>query len=164
MLEEALADVAFAIAFVRAGALMENFLASLGRAAETGVFDSFLQPVDRGFPMVATRDVGAEVARLLTAAPWQGRRIIEVGSRVTPNAVAAGMTEALGREVLAQPIPREHWDATIRAMELPQEKAGNWAEMEDGFNSGWIDFGRPGTEAVAGTTTSAQVFAQASQR
>ena len=31
----------------------------------------------------------------------------------------------------------------------------------DGFNSGWIAFGVPGTEPVAGTTTAAQVFAQA---
>ena len=54
LLEQALADVAFPIAIVRAGALLENYLASLGRAAETGVFDSFLQPVDRAFPRVAT--------------------------------------------------------------------------------------------------------------
>lgn len=155
MLEEALAGVAFPIAFVRAGVLMVNYLASLGRAAETGVFDSFLQPVDRAFPMVAPQDVGAEVARLLKATPWEGRRIIEVGSRVTPNEVAAGMAEALGREVVARPIPREHWDATTSAMGVPPEKAGNWAEMQDGFNSGWIDFGRSGTESVAGTTTPA---------
>jgi uncharacterized protein YbjT (DUF2867 family) len=163
MLEAALRDVAFPVAFLRAGALIENFLASIDRAAETGVLDSFLQPVDRAFPMVATWDVGAEVARLLTAAPWEGRRVIEMGSRITPDEVAAGMAEALGRSVEAKPIPREYWDATISAMGIPPEKAGNWAEMEDGFNSGWIDFGRPGTEAVAGTTAPARVFAQASQ-
>lgn len=161
MLEEALADVVFPIAFVRAGALMVNYVASLGRAAETGVFDSFLQPVARAFPMIAPQDVGAEVARLLTAIPWGARRIIEVGSRITPNEVAAGMAEALGREVVARPIPREQWDATISAMGVPPEKAGNWADMQDGFNSGWIDFGRSGTEPVAGTTTPAQFFAQA---
>lgn len=163
MLEVALGDVEFPMAFLRAGALLENFLASIDRAGETGVLDSFLQPVDRAFPMVATRDVGAEVARLLTAAPWEGRRVIEVGSRITPDEVAAGMAEALGRNVVAKPIPREYWDATISAMGVPPEKAGNWAEMEDGFNSGWIDFGRPGTEAVAGTTTPVRVFAQARQ-
>lgn len=161
LLEEALADVEFPIAFVRAGALIENYLASLGRAADTGVFDSFLQPVDRAFPMVATQDVGAEVARLLTATPWKGRRVIELGSPVTPNDIAAAMGEALGREVVARPIAREHWDSALGAMGLPPDKAGNWAEMQDGFNSGWIDFGVPGTEPVAGTATPAQVFAQA---
>lgn len=161
MLEEALAGVTIPIAIVRAGSLMENFLPSLGRAAETGVFDSFLQPVDRAFPMVATQDVGTEIARLLAAEPWEGRRIVEAGSRRTPNEVAAAMAKALGREVVAKPIPREYWDATISAMGVPPEKAGNWAEMQDGFNSGWIDFGRPGTEAVAGTTTPALLFAEA---
>lgn len=163
-LEEALADVEFPIAFVRAGALIENHLASLGRAADTGVFDSFLQPGDRAFPMVATQDVGAEVARLLRATPWEGRRVIEVGSPVTPNDIAAAMGEALGREVAVRPIPREHWGAALGAMGLPPDKAGNWAEMQDGFNSGWIHFGVPGAETVAGTTTPAQVFAQASRK
>ncbi len=161
MLEEALSDVGFPIAIVRAGALIENFLASLGHVAKTGVFDSFLQPMDRAFPMAATQDIGAEVAHLLTAAPWKGRRIIELGSRITPYDIAAGMSEALGREVVARPLAREHWDAAFEAMSLPPEKAGNWAEMEDGFNSGWIDFDVPGTATAAGTTRPAQVFEQA---
>ena len=33
--------------------------------------------------------------------------------------------------------------------------------MEDAFNAGWIDFGVPGTEPVAGTVTPAQVFVRA---
>lgn len=164
MLEDALANVTFPIALVRAGGLLDNYLGLRGRVAETGVLDSFLQPVDRAFPMVATRDVGAEVARLLTAASWEGRRIIEMGSPITPNEVAAGMAEALARDVVAKPIPREYWDDAMSAMGLPPDKAGNWAEMEDGFNSGWIDFGRAGTEAVAATTSPAQVFAQTSQQ
>jgi len=36
---------------------------------------------------------------------------------------------------------------------------GAFEEMEDGFNSGWITFGRPGAERVAGTITPAQFFA-----
>ena len=160
MLEDALADFTFPIAIVRAGALMENFLASLGRVGETGVFESFLQPVDRAFPMVATQDVGAEVARLLTGEAWDGRRVIEVGSRMTPDEVAAGMAKALDREVVAKPLSRERWDATIGTMGVPPEKLGNWVEMEAGFNSGWIDFGRAGTEAVAASTTPAMFFAR----
>ncbi len=160
MLEEALADFTFPIAIVRAGALLENFLGSLGQVGETGVFDSFLQPVDRAFPMVATQDVGAEVACLLTGEAWDGHRVIEVGSRMTPDEIAAGMANALGRDVVAKPLPRERWDATISAMGVPPEKMGNWVEMEAGFNSGWIDFGRAGTEAVAASTTPAILFAR----
>ena len=159
MLEEALADFTFPIAIVRAGALLENFLASLGQVGETGVFDSFLQPVDRAFPMVA-QDVGAEVARLLTGEAWDGRRLIEVGSRMTPDEIAAGMAKALGRDVVAKPLSRERWDTIISAMGVLPEKVGNWVEMEAGFNSGWIDFGRAGTEIVAASTTSAMFFAR----
>ena len=143
MLEEDLAHVTVPIALVRAGGFMENTLASLGRAAEAGVFDSFCQPVDRAVPMIAAQDIGAEVARLVTGAPWEGRRIVELGSPATANDIAAAMGEALG------------------VMGPPPDHAANWAEMQDGYNSGWIASGRPGTKAVAGTTTPAQVFAQA---
>ena len=160
MLEEALADFTFPIAIIRAGSLMENFLVSLGRAGDTGVFEGFLQPVDRAFPMVATQDVGIQVARLLTGKAWNGRRVIEVGSRMTPDEVAAGMAKALGRNVVAKPLPRERWDATISAIGVPPGKVGNWVEMEAGFNSGWIDFGRAGTEAVAASMTPAMFFAR----
>ena len=46
-------------------------------------------------------------------------------------------------------------------MGLPEDKIGPGEEMQDGFNSGWIDFGVPGTEPVAATTTPAEVFARA---
>jgi hypothetical protein len=34
------------------------------------------------------------------------------------------------------------------------------ADMVDGFNSGWIHFGVPGTEHVTGTTSLASVIAK----
>ncbi|CAA9555075.1 MAG: hypothetical protein AVDCRST_MAG86-143 [uncultured Truepera sp.] len=160
LLEEALGDLPFPIAFVRAGAFLENNLHALERAAATGWFDSFLQPADRPFPMIATTDIGHEVARLLIAG-WSGKKIVELGSPVSPNDLARAMGETLGREVKARPIPREAWTATLTGMGLPGDKIGNWAEMQDGFNSGWIDFGVPGTQPVAGTLTPAEVFAQA---
>ncbi len=49
MLEQALDRFTFPLAILRPGALLENNLHSLARAGETGVFDSFLQPIDRGF-------------------------------------------------------------------------------------------------------------------
>lgn len=160
LLEQALGDLDVPLAFVRAGSLLENYTAGLDRAGETGWFDSFLQPTDRAFPTAATADVGREVARLLTD-DWTGRRVVEVGVRVSPDDLARAMGEVLGRPVRARAIPRDQWTARLTAMGFPPDKAGPWEEMQDGFNSGWIDFGRPGTEAVAGTTTPAAVFAHA---
>lgn len=160
LLEEALGDLPYPVAFVRAGAFIENNISALERAASTGWFESFQQPTDRAFPMVATEDIGKEVARLLVGG-WSGRKIVELGSRITPDDLARAMGEVLGRPVKARPIPREQWTARLEAMGLPKDKTGPWEEMQDGFNSGWIDFGVPGTEPVAGTTTPAEVFAQA---
>ena len=41
---------------------------------------------------------------------------------------------------------------------MPPGATGPFEEMEDAFNSGWSDFGVPGTERVAGKVTPAQVF------
>ena len=160
MLEQALDRFTFPIAFVRPGALLENNLVSLTRVADTGVFDSFLQPVDRGFPMAATVDVGAEIARLLIEG-WDGRRIVELGSYYSPADIASAMGEVLEKPVKAKAIPRDRWLDVLGHMGLTGEKAQNWEEMQDGFNSGWIDFGRAGSEAVPSTTAPAKVFAEA---
>jgi len=160
LLEEALGDMPYPTAFVRAGAFIENNVGALARAASTGWFDSFLQPTDRPVPMIATTDIGEEVARRLVGG-WSGKKIVELGSPVSPDDLAHAMSEALGRPVQARPIPREQWTATLEAMGLPKDKTGPWEEMQDGFNSGWIDFGVPGTEPVASTVTPAEVFEQA---
>jgi uncharacterized protein YbjT (DUF2867 family) len=160
LLEQGLGELPFPVAIVRAGAFLENLAHGLERADATGFLDTFLAPTDRPVPMIATADIGAEVARLL-AGGWSGRKVIELGTRVSPDDAARAMGEALGRPVQARAIPRERWAATLEAMGLPPGGTGPYEEMEDAFNSGWIDFGVPGTEPVAGTTTPAQVFAQA---
>ena len=163
ILEQALDRFALPMAVVRAGSLFENYVAMLDRVRATGVFDSFLQPVDRPFPMVATADVGEEVARLLVEG-WEGRRIVEVGSHCTPTRIAEALGQALDKPVTAQAIPRNQWNGVLAHMGLTPEQAVNWEEMQDGFNAGWIDFGRPGTEPVPGTTPPAAVFTEAVKR
>jgi NAD(P)H dehydrogenase (quinone) len=71
------------------------------------------------------------------------------------------MAEVLGRPVQAQAIPRAQWAPTLESFGTPLGAIGPYEEMLDGFNSGWIDFGVPGTERVEGTTTPVQVFQQA---
>lgn len=161
LLESALGDVPFPTAVIRAGSFLENYTSGLERVASTGWFDSFLAPVDRPTPHVATADIGREIARLLISG-WRGNKVVELGSRLSPNDVARAMAEVLGRPVQARAVPRERWAATFEAMGMAPGTTGAYEEMQDAFNSGWIDFGVPGTEPVAGTVTPAQVFAQAS--
>ncbi|RRD21383.1 NAD-dependent epimerase/dehydratase family protein [Brucellaceae bacterium VT-16-1752] len=160
LLEEALRNVNMPIAFIRAGSFLENYIADLQAAASSGVFYSFLQPTDRTVPMVASKDIGNEVARLLTS-DWTGRKIVELGSQISPDDLARAMSKVLDRPVVAQPIPRERWTATLEEFGLSTAMTGPWEEMQDAFNSGWIGFGVPGTEPVAGTTAPAEVFTQA---
>ena len=160
LMEEALGDLPVPTAFVRAGSFLENYTAGLHPAAATGVYYSFLQPTDRPVPMIATADIGRVVAQLLVGG-WSGRKIVELGSPVSPDDLARAMGEVLGRPVTAQAVPRERWTATFESFGMPPGTTGPYEEMIDGFNSGWIHFGVPGTEPIAGTVTAAQVFARA---
>ena len=163
LLEQALANVPCPTAFIRAGSFLENYTPGLDTAASTGVFYSFYQPLDRTVPMIATADIGAEVAKLLTS-DWTGRRVIELGSPLSPIGVAQAMGKVLGRTVEAQVIPRERWGATFESFGMPPGSSWAYEEMIDGVNSGWIHMGVPGTEAVAATTTAEEVFARVNQR
>ena len=44
--------------------------------------------------MVATNDIGAEVANLLTGPAWPGHRVIELGSMVSADEVAGQLAES----------------------------------------------------------------------
>ena len=112
--------------------------------------------------MVATADIGREVARLLVSG-WSGKKIVELGSRISPDDLAHAMSETLGRPVQARAIPRERWTASLEAQGMPPGATGLFEEMEDAFNAGWIDFGVAGAEPVPATLTPAQFFAQARQ-
>ncbi len=161
LLEEALGELPFPTAFIRAGSFFENYTFGLKAAASTGWFDTYLTPTSRPVPMVATEDIGKEVARLLTG-DWGGnQKIIELGSPVSPDDLARAMSEGLGRTVQARAIPREQWTASLEAQGMPPGFIKPFLEMEDGFNSGWIDFGVPGAEPVPGTITPSQFFEQA---
>lgn len=162
LMESALGDLPFPTAFVRAGSFLENYTFGLQAAAETGVFPSFFQPTDRAFPMIASADIGKEIARLLVSG-WSGKKIVELGSPVSPDDLADALGNVLDHPVRAQAIPREGWAAALESMGLPPGRTGLYEEMMDGFNSGWIAFGVPGTEPVTGTMTPAEFFARAKQ-
>ena len=159
LLEEGLKNLPVPVAFIRAGGFYENFLYGL-QSGQGGVLPVMYAPADRAVPMIATKDIGAEVAKLLTS-EWEGKRIIELGTPITPNALAAELGEVLGREVKAQVVPRAAWAPTLEHMGLPKGSTWAYEEMIEGFNSGWIHFGFEGTERVEGTTTAREVISAA---
>jgi uncharacterized protein YbjT (DUF2867 family) len=160
LLEQGLRSLPSPIAFVRAGGFFENFLYGL-HVAQGGALPVYYNPTSRQSTMVATNDIGAEVATLLTGPAWSGHRVIELGSLVSADDVAAQLGEVLKRDVRAFAVPRAGWAAAFEQFGVPKGQTGPAEEMYDAVNAGWMDLGVPGTEHVAGTTPARDVFAAA---
>jgi uncharacterized protein YbjT (DUF2867 family) len=159
LLEQGLKDMPFPVAFVRAGGFFENFTYGL-QVAQGGTLPVFYSPTSREVGHIATADIGALVVELLTS-EWTGQRVIELGTRVSPDEIAVAIGEVLDREVKAVALPREAWAATMEQMGLPEGSTWAYEEMMEGVNSGWIDFGVEGTEKLPGATSARDVFAEA---
>ncbi|MGO4325498.1 NmrA family NAD(P)-binding protein [Cupriavidus sp. 2TAF22] len=162
-MERELGTLPVPVAFVRAGWFMENTLWDIEPALAHGVLASYLQPLDKPVPMVATADVGRVAAELLQQS-WEGRRVVELEGprRIAPLEIAAALSTLLGREVKAQVVPRASWEALFRAqgMNNPVPRA----QMLDGFNAGWIDFEAAQADTRKGTVPLQTVLAAMVER
>ena len=139
IMEESLGDLPMPITFLRPAWFMENCSWDVAPARDTRVISSFLQPLEKPVPMVATADVGRVAAELLQET-WTGRRIIELEgpTRVTPNQIAATFAEIFRHPVQAEAVPRQTWEQLFKSqgMKHPEPRI----QMLDGFNQGWIEF------------------------
>jgi len=139
LLEKSLGTLELPVTFLRPGWFMENCLWDVEPALRDGVIPSFLQPLDKPVPMIATADVGRVAAELLQE-QWFGKRIVELegDTHVTPNQIADTFSELLGKPVTMQVVPRETWQDlfTSQGMSNPLPRM----QMLDGFNEGWIRF------------------------
>jgi uncharacterized protein YbjT (DUF2867 family) len=139
LMEQSLGELPTPIAFLRPAWFMENCSWDVGPAREEGLIRSFLQPLDKPVPIVATADVAQTAAELLQD-NWTGRRVVELQgpTRVTPNEIAATFASILGHSIQAMAVPRDTWEEIFRSqgMKYPEPRI----QMLDGFNQGWIDF------------------------
>jgi NAD(P)H dehydrogenase (quinone) len=139
IIEQALRTVSLPITFLRPGWFMENCSWDVAPATSNGVISSFLQPLDKPVPMVATADIGRLAAQLLQET-WSGQRVVELEGphRVTPNEIATTFTKLLGRPIKVEIVPRETWESLFKSqgMKNPEPRI----QMLDGFNEGWIEF------------------------
>ncbi len=139
LLEQGLGDLPLAVTFLRPAWFMENAAWDVAPARESGVIPSFLQPLDRAIPMVATADVGRTAAELLQTS-WTGHRVVELEGpqRYSPNDIAACLARLLRTGVRAEAVPRQTWQACFSAqgMKNPEPRM----RMLDGFNEGWLCF------------------------
>jgi uncharacterized protein YbjT (DUF2867 family) len=139
ILEKELRQLSIPITFLRPGWFMENSTWDVAPAREHGVIPSFLQPLERPVPMVATADIGRVAAELLQER-WSGVRVVELEGpeRVSPNEIGIAFAKILGRPVRMEIVPRASWESLFQSqgMKNPTPRI----QMLDGFNEGWIRF------------------------
>ncbi|ACD20737.1 NmrA family NAD(P)-binding protein [Paraburkholderia phytofirmans] len=139
LMEQALRGLPMPVTFLRPGWFMENAAWDVATARDQGMIASFLQPLDKAVPMVATADVGRVAAQLLQQS-WSGVRVVELEGpqRVTPSEIAETFARILGRAVVAEVVERDTWELLFRSqgMKEPMPRI----RMLDGFNEGWIAF------------------------
>jgi uncharacterized protein YbjT (DUF2867 family) len=157
LLERGFRDLTSPIAFVRAGGFFENFLYGL-QVAQGGTLPVYYNPTGRKSTMVATNDIGAEVADLLTGPAWSGQRVVELGSMVSADEVAQQLGEVLKLDVKAFAVPRARWAEAFEQFGIPKGHTGPAEEMFEAVNAGWMELGAEGTEHVAGATSARDVF------
>jgi uncharacterized protein YbjT (DUF2867 family) len=150
MVEQELATLPVPVAFLRAAWFMENARLDVAEARSTGCIQSFLQPLEMPFPMVATEDVGRVAAELLQQT-WAGKQVVELEGprRVSPMELAATFSRLLGHKVQALAPPRSTWEGIFRShgMTNPLPRM----RMLDGFNGGWIEFEASESKSMKGT-------------
>jgi NAD(P)H dehydrogenase (quinone) len=139
IIEQKLGELSIPITFLRPAWFMENSSWDVGPARDNGAIPSFLQPLDRPLPMVATADIGRVAAELLQESR-NGHTIVELEGphRVTPNEIAGTFADLFGRPVRMEAVPRESWEQLFKSqgMKNPTPRI----QMLDGFNQGWIEF------------------------
>src|SRR3981189_2792297 len=94
LMEEAMRTLPIPVAYLRAGSFMENWLGGLDHNRATGERPFFYAPLDRKFPLVATRDIALAGAKVLQET-WTGERVLEVdgpegGTDLHETAAAVG--------------------------------------------------------------------------
>lgn len=138
IIEQALRKLPLPITFLRPGWFMENSVWDVA-PAKKGLIHSFLQPLDKPVPMVATADIGRTAAELLQES-WSGHTVVELEGpqRVTPNQIASTFAHLLGHPVKVEAVPREQWESlfTSQGTRNPTPRI----HVLDGFNEGWIEF------------------------
>ena len=139
ILEQELGTLPMPVAFLRAAWFIENAAWDVAPARDSGIVPSFLQPLDKRVPMVATADIGRVAAELLRES-WTGRRVVELEGpqRISPDMIAESFARSLGRDVSMSIVPRDTWEELFRSqgMKNPTPRM----QMIDGFNEEWICF------------------------
>jgi uncharacterized protein YbjT (DUF2867 family) len=153
------------VVIVRAGYFMENTFGSLPTIASQGAIYGVVKG-DQQQQVVATRDIADVATRWLSDATWTGHHTVGAHgpTTISPNEMAAVVSEVLGRAVQYVPIPAAEFGQALLQAGLPDFVAKGYEEMSGGMATHLAagDFSQePQSPASAGKTTFRE-FAQQS--
>lgn len=154
-LEQALGRLPMPVAFLRAAYFIENWQPMIQHAASEGILRSFLAPLQRSIPMVATSDIGSIAASVLLQ-EWHGHRIIDLAgpAEYSPMDVASCLSQKLGRGIDTISVPEEEWTSALAGAGFSDAALTGFIEMTCGLNNGHIDFKEcDATERLRGDTS-----------
>jgi len=119
---------------------MENLLGQLAAIRERGTF-ALTCAGDQPLATIATRDIAATAAGLLTDLSWTGHADVPVfgPDRLTPDGMAGVLSEELGRPVRYQRIPLAEFAALRRAQGASERVVADSVEMLAAQDEGVYD-------------------------
>ena len=129
---------------------MDNMLMQLDPIREQGMFFGPLDG-DQKAPTCATRDIAAAAARLLADRTWSGQGAMPVlgPEDLSPNDMAATMSDVLGKPVRYQQVPFDAFEAQLRGQGMSDAFVQGFVEMMHAKAEG-VDTAQPRT--TEGTT------------
>ena len=132
---------------------MDNMLMQLQPIREQGIV---FGPVDGDLkaPTCATRDIAAAAARLLTDRSWNGQGETPVlgPEDLSPNDMAAIMSQVLGKQIRYQQVPFDAFEAQLRGQGMSDAFVWGFVEMMRAKAEG-VDTAQPRTPEGTTPTT-----------
>jgi uncharacterized protein YbjT (DUF2867 family) len=149
-LENALRATGTKLVAIRAAYFMENLQQAVGPAKQMGMYFNFMPSVDAATPTIATKDIGALVAKTLVSPPGKSEVLDLIGPTYKVSELVDKLGAALGKKLQVAGIPPQgHVEALTKAG-VPKPFAEEFAEMYNAFGTGKVT--PKGDRVVQGTT------------
>jgi uncharacterized protein YbjT (DUF2867 family) len=157
-LENVLRATGTKLVSIRAAYFQENLAQSVGPAKQMGMFFNFMPSRDAAMPTIATKDIGALVAKTLQSPPTKSENVDLIGPTYTVAQLVEKLGAAIGKQLQIVDIPPQgHVEALTKAG-VPKPFAEQFAEMYSAFGTGKVT--PKGDRLVQGTTKVDEVIAE----
>jgi uncharacterized protein YbjT (DUF2867 family) len=157
-LENALRATGTKLVAIRAAYFLENLGQSVGPAKQMGMYFNFMPSQDAQMPTIATKDIGALVAKTLVSPPSKSEVVDHIGTTYKVSELVAKLGTAVGKQLQIVDIPPQgHVEAMTKAG-VPKPFAEGFAEMYSAFGTGKVT--PKGDRVVQGTTKAEDVIAE----